>query len=190
MIDITDFLYNIDVSLFRFFNSTIANPVFDFIMPILTNEQYWLPVYIIGLILLIWKGGIKGRLTALTLILTVIISDQISSSFLKEIIGRIRPCHTLDNVHLLVGCGGGKSFPSSHAVNNFAAAMVIFKFFPQKKYLFFSIAGIVTFTRVYCGVHYPSDLLGGTVIGLFIGWSVAYLIQYIYNKKYPAKPKF
>ncbi len=126
---------------------------------------------------LFFKSGRTGKITAITLIITIIISDQLSSTFIKEWVGRIRPCHALDNVRLLVDCGGGKSFPSSHAVNNFAAAYVITYFF-QKNYVFFYIiAAIMAYSRVYVGVHYPSDILAGAVIGIMVAFLTTKVIK-------------
>ena len=116
--------------------SRILSNFFDKFFPFITEVDSWILVYIVGFWYLFFKSGKIGKLTAFTLIITIIVSDQLSSTFLKEWFGRIRPCHVLDNVRLLVDCGGGKSFPSSHAVNNFAAAFVITYFF-KKNYIFF-----------------------------------------------------
>ncbi|HLB01237.1 MAG TPA: phosphatase PAP2 family protein, partial [Bacteroidota bacterium] len=102
------------------------------------------------------------------------ISDQVSSSLLKKLIMRPRPCHAIgglpveEHIRLLVDCGGGFSFPSSHAVNNFAAAMLLSHFYPRRRMALFFVAGIVAFSRISVGVHYPSDVLGGMLVGMLV----------------------
>lgn len=175
-------LLGIDLYLFKLFNQAFVNPVFDVIMPIITKEKYLLPVYAIALFILIWKGGRRGQIVALLLIITVVISDQFSSSVIKNLVGRLRPCHELIDVRLLITCGSGKSFPSSHAVNNFAAAVLLSGFFKRYWYVFVSIAIIIAYTRVYCGVHYPSDVIAGAIIGAMIGYLCYKLYIVIINK--------
>ena len=175
-------LFNIDLSIFYFINKSIANPVFDFIFPIITSGRNWLPIYIIAIVLLLWKGGTKGRICALMLIIGVIISDQTSSTFLKNLFLRERPCNFLPDVRMLIGCAGGKSFPSSHSVNNFCAAFILSTFYSSKQKIFFSIAGLIAFSRVYVGVHYPSDVIGGTLIGLLLGYVIIKLAKIISNR--------
>ena len=180
-----EFLYSIDIFIFFLINHAIANPVFDLIMPFLTDLNKNRPVLIIlaGFVgYLLWTGGKTGRITIGLLIVTVIISDQINSSFLKEIFGRIRPCRTLEGVRLLVDCGGGLSFPSSHAVNNFAAASVISHFYRNQKWFWFSFAATVAVSRTYVGVHYPSDILVGSIVGIAIGLLVITLWKYVNTK--------
>lgn len=169
-----DFLYSIDKDLFLFCNQTIANPVFDLIMPFLTDlNQNWFGriVFILLWLLLVLKGGKKGRIVGVLLILLIVISDQLSSSFLKNLIARPRPCHDIDgipdveNIHLLVPCGSGYSFPSSHAVNNFAAGVFFSYHYRKWTWAFMSFAFVIAFSRLSVGVHYPSDMLGGAIIG-------------------------
>lgn len=170
-----NFLLNLDIYLFRLINNVLINPLFDKFFPFITEVDSWILLYIIGFWYLFFKSGKIGKLTAVTLIITIIVSDQFSSTFLKEWVGRIRPCHVLDNVRLLVDCGGGKSFPSSHAVNNFAAAFVITYFFKKNYILFYLIAFLMAYSRVYVGVHYPSDVIIGAIIGIIIGFLITKL---------------
>ncbi len=172
-----EFLLELDKQLFFLINNGLANPLFDRIMPFITEVESWVLVYLVGFWFLFFKSGKVGKITAVALIITLIVSDQFSSTFLKEWVGRIRPCRTLDSVRLLVDCGGGKSFPSSHAVNNFAAAFVVTHYF-KKNYLFFYLtAFLIAFSRVYIGVHYPIDITAGGLIGVCVGFITTYLID-------------
>jgi membrane-associated phospholipid phosphatase len=167
-----EFFYSIDKAVFYFFNHTLQNPVFDAIMPFLTDLNKNKPALVaVGLLwaLLIWKGGRAGRIAGLLLIPTIVLSDQLNSSWLKSLFGRIRPCHVLTDVHLLVPCGSGLSFPSSHAVNNFAGAVVMSAFLPKWTWAFMTFAALVAISRVFVGVHYPFDILVGAAVGAACG---------------------
>jgi undecaprenyl-diphosphatase len=177
-----NFFQAIDEKLFYFINGTLANPVFDKIMPIITNGDSWIIFLFVMWFYIVIKGGRKGRTLAIIIFLCVALSDQ-TSNLIKEYFGRIRPCHTLPDVHLLIGCGSGKSFPSSHAVNNFAAAVLISHFYPHLKYLIFSGAFIVAISRTFVGVHYPLDVLGGIIIGTLLGLFIVFLWELV-NKKF------
>lgn len=170
-----DALVNFDKNLFLFLNQGLQNWAFDQVLPFLTDSNRK-PIGILILaalwLLLLTKGGRPGKIAALLLIPTIALSDQLNSSFLKFIIERPRPCAELANVHLLVGCGSGYSFPSSHAVNNFAAALVLSYFLPRWTWAFFVYAGVIAFSRIYVGVHYPSDVIAGAMIGMVVGWIV------------------
>jgi undecaprenyl-diphosphatase len=170
-----EFFYSIDVAVFFFINHTIANPIFDWVMPFLTDLNKNKPaLWIIGLwvVYVLWKGGRTGRITIGILLLTIIISDQFNSFILKGLFERVRPCRALDGVRMLVDCGGGFSFPSSHAVNNFAGATVISHFYRKQHWYWFTFAAFVALSRPYVGVHYPSDIVAGGVIGFLIGFTM------------------
>lgn len=151
-------------------------------MPFITNHNHWILLYILVIVSLLWKGGKEGRICVLLLFITITLSDQISSSLIKEAVGRIRPCHTLSDINLLVPCGGGKSFPSSHSVNNFAAALTLSFFYRNYKWIFFSIATLIAFSRVYVGVHYPFDVIVGAAIGLIISFGVILIYKSLSKK--------
>lgn len=167
-------LYNLDVALFVFINQTTANPVGDFLWPLITHYDRFLVVRVVLVgvwVTLLLRGRARGRRVALLLIPVLVCADQFSSNFLKELIARPRPCHTVDGVavvetvRLLVDCGPGKSFPSSHAVNNFAVATLFSWWYPGGRWWFYGWAALVALSRPAVGVHYPSDILGGALIG-------------------------
>ncbi len=175
-----DILQAIDVSLFRSLNGGLANPVFDLLMPFLTDLNKQKIVLVLVAVIILWmlvKGDRSIRWAAVLLIVTIAVSDQLSSSVIKHWFERPRPCHMLANVRLLVDCGSGFSFPSSHAVNNFAGALVLAWFIPRGVWWFFGFAAVVAFSRIYVGVHYPLDILGGAVIGLVCGGLVLVLFH-------------
>lgn len=170
-----EFLIDLDRNLFYFCNQGLRNWLFDALLPFLTDlNKKPVALVLVGVlwILLLMKGGRQGRVAALLLLPTITLGDQLNSSVFKYIIERTRPCHELANVHLLVSCGSGYSFPSSHAVNNFSAAILLSYFLPRWSWAFFSFAALIAFSRVYVGVHYPSDVVAGSVIGLAVGGAV------------------
>ena len=180
-----DFLYSVDVAIFFFINHSLSNPVFDVVMPFLTDLNKQRPAQIIALfawLVLMIKGGKNGRTVGILLIATIIVSDQFSSSVLKHLFGRLRPCHVLNSVRMLVDCGSGLSFPSSHAVNNFAAATIISFYYRKQKWWWFSFAALIAFTRPYVGVHYPSDIVGGAIIGSGCALALIYAWKFLENK--------
>lgn len=177
-----DILYSIDLQIFYFINQTISNPVFDKFFPFITDVKHWYIAYIILLFISFFKGGRKGKIAAIGIIFLIAASDQLSSTLLKNWIGRIRPCNDLPFVNILVVCTGSYSFPSSHAVNNFAAALFFGTIFPNLKKTLIIVASIIALSRPYVGVHYPSDIVGGAIIGGLLGYLFALIALKIDEK--------
>ncbi len=168
-----DFLYSIDVGIFYFINHTLSNPLFNKFFPFITDIKNWYLTYVILWFICFLKGGRAGKVAAIGSLFVILVSDQISSNLIKNFVGRIRPSNALSDVYLLVGRTDSFSFPSSHAVNNFAIAVFFYKFFPKLKYVLFIAAFLVAFSRPYVGVHYPSDIFFGALIGSLIGYIMA-----------------
>ena len=120
------------------------------------------------------KGGRYGRIAALGAIVVITFSDQFNSNFVKSIFERIRPCNALDVVNVLCCKSSSYSFPSSHAVNNFAIGVFFLRLYPKAKITLLVVASLVAFSRPYVGVHYPSDILAGAVVGTAIGYMFSY----------------
>ena len=189
-----EFLYSIDTSIFYFINRTISNPVTDHLWPLITEYSNFMIVRIALLgvwVLLIVKGGSRGRTAALLCIVILAASDQLSSSVIKALVARPRPCHDIDGtpvlqgIHLLVNCGSGKSFPSSHAVNNFAMATLFAYYYRRWTWAFLAWAALVALSRVGVGVHYPSDIAGGAVIGTIVALAIIALWTAIQSRYFP-----
>lgn len=178
----TEFLYRIDVQVFYFFNKTLANPFTDFLMPFITDINHWKLFYAIMFLYLIIGGGKRGRIVGFSLIILIAASDQLSSNLIKHIVERIRPCNILPDVRTLVNCTQSFSFPSSHAVNNFAGAVFLSRFYPRFKVSFYIAATLMALSRVFVGVHYPSDILSGIIIGVSVGMFFVYIWNSLNNK--------
>jgi undecaprenyl-diphosphatase len=174
-----DWLVNLDTQMFLFFNGAIANSLFDRIMPIITNDWILRVVFAIIVVLLLIFGKKQGRLVALLCVVTVALSDQATSHLLKPMIGRVRPCHVVPDVHLLVACSQGLSFPSSHAANSFAIAALISLTYHRRFWLYLTIAGIISYSRIAVGVHYPLDVLAGALVGVLSATAVFAANQYV-----------
>jgi undecaprenyl-diphosphatase len=177
-----DYLQNLDAAVFHFLNGSLQNPVFDIVMPFITDLNKHTSVLVIAgilLMLLFVKGGTRGKFAVVVLVLGILFSDQLNSSVAKFILARPRPCHVLQHVHLLVNCGSGYSFPSSHAVNNFCGAVILSFFFSRASVWLYTFAAVVSFSRIYVGVHYPADVLGGAVVGICCGLVMIVLFLWV-----------
>lgn len=182
-----DILYSIDLSVLYFFNHTLSGGFLDRFFSTITNVNNWYIAYIILLWISYSKGGTKGKLAVGGIILLILVTDQFTHQVIKEIFIRIRPCNALNDIITPVGCTGSYSFPSNHAVNNFAAAVFFFRIYPNLKWILFITASLVAISRVYLGLHYPFDVLGGAVIGAFFGYifasGVLWVDQYFFTNR-------
>jgi undecaprenyl-diphosphatase len=174
-----NFFYSIDLSVFYFINQSIANPIFDNFFIFITDVKNWYLLYIVLWFICFFKGGRIGKIAAILSLFLIAVSDQVSSFVIKNLVERIRPCNALPDVRILTGCTSSFSFPSSHAVNNFAAAVFFYKIFPNLKWILFIIAFLIAFSRIYVGKHYPSDVIGGAIIGSAIGYIFGFIALWI-----------
>lgn len=182
-----DYLLSLDEKLLLFFNG-IHSAWLDSLMFTLTDGKVWAPLFLFTIIFIIVKFKGKGFFMLLFVALVITLGDQISSSLLKPLIGRLRPSHEphLEGIlHIVNNYRGGLySFVSSHATNSFGVATMLWLLIgKQYKWIsvFFGWALIFSFTRVYLGVHYPGDILGGAILGI----SIAFGINWIFRKYTP-----
>ena len=177
-----DTLVHWDVALFRLINGW-NSPVMDQFMYLVSTKWFWIPFYAILLFFIVKKIGWKPTILVLPAIaLMIVISDQTASGFLKPTVKRYRPCKIeagLDfDVHTVNGkCGRNYGFVSSHAANFFALATFLSLFFRRKSlaWVFMGVATLVAYSRVYLGVHYPGDVIGGAFVGAtaaILAWGI------------------
>ncbi|MBU47006.1 MAG: phosphatase PAP2 family protein [Flavobacteriales bacterium] len=153
----------------------------DELMILISSKWFWIPLYIFILFTL-YKTFQKDFFKILfSLAILIFLADFGSVELFKEIFQRARPCHLLEGIRVVDGCGGQFGFVSSHAANSFSIAFFI-SLLLRKYWWFvnlFSWAVLIGFSRIYLGVHYPFDILGGMFWGLF----VSLLAYYIYKMK-------
>ena len=173
-------LQKIDEYFFRLINSSGWEQM-DELMILISSKWFWIPLYLFILYKLYSKFSGSFIKILLSLGLLIFLADFGSVNLFKEIFQRARPCYTLEGIRVVDGCGGPFGFISSHAANSFAIAFFIALLF--RNYWGFSVlfswAVIIGFSRIYLGVHYPFDILGGMIWGLF----VSLLVYYIYKMK-------
>ena len=188
---------SIEVRVFRFLNEKAANPVLDWIMPIVTDFRRSRIVLLLVWVFLVLFGGNRGRWVALTLIPLVAATDQLSASVLKPLVGRSRPVEVLGSVHFWYGPEGwittpaevmrsyksSFSFPSSHATNIMGAMFFLGLAFRKVLWPLVFIAVLVAYSRVYIGVHWTSDILVGMAIGALLGWLAWFAFKKIYRER-------
>lgn len=181
-------LQQFDVELFLKIHRGLANPFFDWLLPLMRNRFFWAPLYLFIIVFSFIEYKKKGWYIIVMLLVTFAIGDLVSSRVIKPLVARIRPCNEItlvnDIIHR-VPCGSGYSFPSAHATNHFAIAVfLIFVFYHRWKPILpigLFWAFIISFSQIYVGVHYPIDTMAGAILGTLIGL----LTSKIYKKLQP-----
>jgi undecaprenyl-diphosphatase len=166
-----------DKELFLSIHLGLQNVILDFLAPLFRNKIFWIPLYLFVLSYIWYNARAIFWKVLFAVFLLVSATDTISSKIIKPLVGRERPCQDSEIrllVRPIVSCGGGKSFTSSHATNHFGVAVFLLLFFKQlgirHQWIWLLWAGVISFSQVYVGVHYVSDVLCGGILGALIGW--------------------
>ena len=160
-------------------------PALDAVMVFVSNRTVWFPAYALLTGWLIWHFRRRAVLLLPLLIAAVALADSITSRLFKPFFGRLRPCHAPELaglLHLPDGCGGQFGFLSSHTANSVALAVFLALVLPGSRFRGLKIGAalwaiLLSYSRIYLGAHYPSDVLGGALVGALLAWGAAQLFR-------------
>lgn len=175
--------------LFKKINGEWVNSFFDIFFPIIRQSNFWIPLYLFLLIMVLINFKKNWWWWIILYLCTVALTDLTGTYLFKHVVQRLRPCNDPDfffKVRMILdACASGFSFISNHAANNFG--MAAFVFFTVGKYFgkWFRIIWLwpiaVSYGQVYVGIHYPSDVLAGCILGLLIGSSTANIFNHRFS---------
>lgn len=177
-----EFLDHIDKQLLLALNNDYA-PFWDGLMYGFSARITWVPLYLSLLYVIFKRWKIEGLWVVVGIVVCITIADQVASGVLKETVKRLRPSHAPDLEGLVALVreyrSGSYGFVSSHAANSFGLALLTSLLFRRRVYTLciFVWAAVNAYSRIYLGVHYPGDILGGILVGLCAAWLVYWVLH-------------
>ncbi|TVZ25616.1 undecaprenyl-diphosphatase [Gillisia sp. Hel_I_86] len=183
-----DELIEYDRELFLYLNN-LGNPTWDPFWLLMTDKWTAIPLYAVLLFLIYKKIGVKGTLITMVLVaLMITCTDQLANLF-KHGFERPRPCGqegVKEATRFIAERCGRFGYFSAHASNSTALAvfvgLILKKFYPKLIYFLLFWALIVTYSRIYVGVHYPLDVITGMLIGTLLGLLFVVLHKFFFQK--------
>jgi len=180
-----------DKSAFLYLNG-FHSDLMDYVMTLFTLTPTWILFYGVTLYVIIRKYGRKSIPIIISIVLVILLADQLSG-LLKHSIMRLRPSNDPEvspYAHVFFTKGGLYGFVSAHAANAFSFATFTAFLFRSRGYSIFIFpwACLIAYTRIYLGVHYPGDILGGMILGILIGWGIFRLLILVEKRMFPIHP--
>lgn len=174
--------------LFKEINGHWTNPVFDFLSLLLRASLFWMPLYLFVFLFVAFNFKRNWWWWIVFFLCTVAMTDLSGTHLLKDLVKRPRPCDDPDfssSVRLLLDyCAGGYSFVSNHAANHFGLSAYFYltlrHYIPRWAWLAWVWAFAISYAQIYVGIHYPLDVIGGAILGIFFGT----LVAMFFNRKF------
>ena len=176
-----------DTYFYHLINQQLTADWLDFLMVKFSDKLFWIPLYAVVIFFLYKQFGKQSLLILFFAGLSVVMADRLTSGYMKPLIKRERPCHVVAlSPRVLDPCHETGSMPSSHAANHFAIAIFFIGIFGMHKKTLTTLwllwAASIAYSRVYCGVHYPTDVLVGGALGALIGFICLKLYRFTNSK--------
>ena len=188
-------IQHIETQLLLLVNQGMANALFDILMPALSQYGYLLAVpFVLALFPWALQSGETGTRHSLWYVAGVVLIACAAAyaglqveHVLKDAIARVRPCSTLESIRLVISCPRSYSMPSGHAISSFAFIMpithLLWQISPRHWRPYpLVLAWLISFSRIYLGVHYPTDVLAGAGVGAAIGLGLSLLFKQALNR--------
>ena len=171
-------LLNLDIGFLLFLQESVRNPILNSIMIFVTSLGNGGMIWIVATVLLMIPK--KTRKVGITSAVALLLSLIINNNIIKNTVQRPRPFATFKELQIIVPIPSEFSFPSGHTASSFAAASVFFRQLPKKLGLpSVILAGIIGFSRLYVGVHYPTDVIAGVIMGILLSYLAEILVNFI-----------
>ena len=188
-----------DLNLLRLVNLKWSHPLLDWLMPAISAIGVWTPLLVLVVLVILWRGRSRGVWLIFCVAVTIAVSDGLVSRNLKFLVGRVRPRNSVEGLIVRDLAPArpefmrlfkppvvrpsqsqrkekGGSFPSSHTMNMFALATAIAFWSRRWGAALYLLAALVAYSRLYCAVHWPTDVFPSIGMGLLIGWGVPRLL--------------
>ncbi|PRX53052.1 phosphatase PAP2 family protein [Flagellimonas meridianipacifica] len=155
--------------------NNLGSPTFDSFWSLVTHITSWIPLFILFIILFLIKYPIKQALQKIGLLVLLIFAITGLCNYVKTIVGRLRPCNdeTINGMMRILHTPSDFSFFSGHASSSFAVTFLVFLLLREKvKWagIFFVWPILFSYSRLYLGVHFPLDIIVGTMVGVALAW--------------------
>ncbi len=198
-----------DKTLLLFINREWTNPFMDRLMAGFSSFDVWMPILLLVVLVLLWRGSFQVRSFVVVTLLTIAFTDGVFTQIMKNRVNRPRPSQALAEVRVvnlektkpaLLGVWRpvqvsfskppegpviGRSFPSGHAINNTIIATLAILFLGRLGALYLIPAGIVAYSRIYCGSHWPSDVIVSIFLGIGFSLILASIANLVYQRLAP-----
>jgi undecaprenyl-diphosphatase len=175
-----DALLGWDERIFRLLNGNRLHPILDHLLPFATDAGNFILPFVAVAIVIVLVGRVRGIRFLVLAVVSVVVADAIGTHIFKYSFLRARPCIVLGDIRLLVGCTKLPSFPSNHAVNASVLATLTCLYMPRLWLPATVLAILIGYSRVYVGVHYPLDVLAGSVLGVVVALAFSRTMNFLW----------